>query len=177
MNLSNLKEVVVDGIKLVELYINGVLAWKSGYKNWVKFSTESDGVTIYNGGLGYKSGYRVRSGGAEAAMGSASCTGYIPVKGGDVVRLSGYDAAYANTENAINVYDSSKTNLGQAARNGSYGVFNTTCSAYTWASVKEDPTGVWIWTVPPNANIAFIRVTGYTTDGSKMIVTRNEEIS
>jgi hypothetical protein len=34
-------------------------------RNEVRYSTEADGVTIYNGGLGYKYGYRVRSGGAE----------------------------------------------------------------------------------------------------------------
>ena len=62
IDLSTLKELIIDGIKLVELYINNILVWKSGFKNWVRYSTESGGAAIYNGGLGYKNGYRVRSG-------------------------------------------------------------------------------------------------------------------
>ena len=59
MDLTKLKKLVIGGIELKQLLINGVQVWKSGYKNWVKYSTEADGVTIYNGGLGYKNGYRM----------------------------------------------------------------------------------------------------------------------
>lgn len=183
MNLSDYKKLTIDGIELKSLTINGVLAWKSGYKNWVKYSTEEDGKTIYNGGKGYKNGYRVRSGGAEGALANASCTGYISVQGGDIVRLSGYDVSLASNANAINVYDADKTNLGQAASNyanSGYGIFTSDggYSAYGWHSVKENPSGVFNWIVPPLADIAFMRVTGYTNgDGSKMIVTVNEEIT
>ena len=41
----------------------------------------------------------------------------------------------------------------------------------------EEKTGVYVWTVPPDASIAYIRVTGFTgKQGEKMIVTLNEEI-
>lgn len=182
MNLSSYKKLKIDGIELKKLTINGILAWKSGYKNWVKYSTEADGVTIYNGGLGYKDGYRVRSGGAEATQYDTSITGYIPVKGGGTVRLSGYDAKNSNAGagNAINVYDASFANLGQAVNNRAdgYGIFLTTYPAYGWSSVKEETTGVYVWKVPPDSNIAYMRVTGYTLEqGNRMIVTVNEEIA
>jgi hypothetical protein len=183
MNFSGLKELTIDGVSLVDLTINGVLAWKKGYKNWVPFSTEADGVTIYNGGKGYKDGVRLRSGGAEAGHGSASHTGYIPAKAGDKVRLSGYDANIVSNANAINVSDSKHTNIGQITPNyssGGYGIFESTYKTYGWHNangVKEEKTGVYVWTVPPDNSIAYIRVTGYTeADGSKMIVTVNEEI-
>lgn len=179
MNLSNLKELVVDGIKLVELYINGVLAWKSGYKNWVKFSTESDGVTIYNGGLGYKNGYRVRSGGAEATANTATCCGFIPVLAGDIIGIGGVSLDIKTNENAINVYDSSYTNLGQITENypvAGYGIFASgTLSNWNKGTYKD---GCYYWTVPSGADIAYIRVTGCTGgNGAGMIVTVNEEIA
>lgn len=185
MHLPNQKSINIDGIDMKELYIDGTLIWKIGYKNWVKFSTEADGKTIYNGGLGYKDGYRVRSGGAEASSYNASCAGYIPAKAGDVIRLSGYDVAYDDTaNNAINVSDVNHNNLGQIVANSpvvGYGFFQTTWRDYNWGNskgVKEEKTGVYIWTVPPDTSIAYIRVTGETLeDGSKMIVTVNEEIS
>lgn len=188
MHLPNQKSINIDGIDMKELYIDGTLIWKSGYKNWVKFSTEADGKTIYNGGLGYKDGYRVRSGGAEGSASAASCIGYIPVKAGDVIRLSGYDASYSTNANAINVYDGSHTNLGQVVANSptdGYGIFTSTRKDYNWGNangVKEETEGVYVWTIPPDESIAYIRVTGYsnngkTADGSKMIVTINEEIS
>lgn len=189
INLSTLKELFIDGIKLVELYINGVLVWKSGPKNWVPYSTESDGKTIYNGGLGYKNGYRIRSGGAEGSESTASHTGYIPVKGGDDVYFSGWDFSANKTANAINVSNSSFTNIGQITPSYSdagYGIFapGAAYQSYCYNSVVRVSDNVWKWKVPPVASgVTYIRVSGYTTpdfsggDGSKMIVTINEEIT
>ena len=181
IDFSTLKELLIDGIKLVELYINGILVWKSGPKNWVKHSINADG-TIYNNGLGYKNGYRVRSGGAEAAASEASCIGFIPVKGGDIVRLSGWDFSLASAENSINAANSAFSNIGQfTTQPANYGIFNSESgdyNAYGVSSVVEEKTGVWRWIVPPAASgVAYIRVTGHTNgDGSNMIVTVNEEI-
>lgn len=178
MDFGSLKKLTIGGVELKQLFIGGIQVWKSGYKNWVKFSTESDGKTIYNGGKGYKDGYRVRSGGAEGATGAGSCTGFIPVKGGDVIRFSGWDMSVKANESAINVSDSSFTNIGQTAGLGSYGVL-----AYTEyvleKSLVQESTGVWKWVVPPASfGIAYIRVSGYTEgDGAKMIITVNEEIT
>ena len=184
LNFSQVKSLTIpEGkAKYITRKSDGLLLWKSGYKNWVPYSTEADGVTIYNGGLGYKNGYRVRSGGAEGASENASCSGFFPLKAGDTVRMSGYDALNAAAENAINVYDSSKTNLGQAVANyanAGHGIFGSGGSGYGygWNTVVENPSGVYVWVAPPVADIAFMRVTGLTKDGSKMIVTVNEEIT
>lgn len=184
MLLSNFKKLSIDGIEMVQLFINGVLAWKSGYKNWVKYSINADG-TIYNGGLGYKDGYRVRSGGAETTQATASCTGFIPVSGGDVIRISGLDFTKAGVENAINASNSSFTNIGQITSQPSkYGIFlESAYMNYDYKSIVEESTGVWKWIVPPSASgTAYIRVTAYTRpdaggSGADMIVTVNEEIS
>lgn len=179
MDLTNIKELLVDGIKLVELHINGVLAWKSGYKNWVKYSTEADGVTIYNGGLGYKNGYRVRSGGAESALTDATCIGFIPVVAGDVIGIGGATFGTDSSANSINVYDSSYANLGQVVENyanNGYGIFSDgQLSNWNKGTYKD---GCYYWTVPSGANIAYARVTARMGGkGADMIVTINEEIT
>ena len=187
MDFSNYKAISIPEGNVVQISAGNRVIWaltepSESYKNWVEYSTEEDGVTIYNGGQGYKDGYRVRSGGAEGTHSAASVTGFIPVKGGDIVRMSGYNAKTTDAGNAINVYNASKTNLGQAVANyanAGYGIFasGAAYTSYGWASVTENPTGVYVWTVPPSADIAFMRVTGLTNaDGSKMIVTINEEI-
>lgn len=181
IDFSNLKKLTIGGVALKQLFINGIPVWKSGYKNWVTCSTESDGVTIYNGGLGYKNGYRIRSGGAEGAMTTGSCTGFIPVKGGDVIRLSGWDFSVSTTNNAINVSNAAFANIGQlTAQPARYGIFfDGSYNAYDYSSVVQEKTGVWKWVVPPSASgVAYIRVSGYTVgDGSKMIVTINEALT
>ena len=172
------------GISIVT--VNEEIPDKFGYKNLVPFSTESGGKTIYNGGLGYKNGYRVRSGGAEGATVNGSVTGFIPVKGGDVVGIGGCTFGIAKNENAINVSDSTFTNIGQVTANYpnmGYGIFAEGAShvAYAWKSGIEK-NGCFYWAVPPNAGIAYIRVSGYTDasasggKGENLIVTINEEI-
>lgn len=182
MDLTKLKKLNIGGIDLVQLFINGVQVWKSGYKNWVRYSTEADGATIYNGGLGYKNRYRIRSGGAEAADASVAHTGYIPVQPNDIVRISGCDFSDEKSGNAINISDNSFTNLGQMAMNSTYGYGSLTGTTYGNASntVEESP-GVWKWIVPPASyGAAYIRVSGYKyggADGASLIVTVNEEIT
>ena len=181
IDFRNIKKLTVAGVELKQLFINGVQAWKSGYKNWVKYSTEADGATIYNGGLGYKNGYRVRSGGAELAYATACCTGYIPVSGLSVIRVSGYDSDYKSggVRSAINVFDAGFTNLGQIVGNTNpgYGIFiDTNLKDYAGTSVVQE-TNCWKWTVPPDEyGIEYIRVSACVTDGSKLIVTVDEEI-
>lgn len=188
IDLTTLKELIVGGIKLVELYINGVLVWKSGFKNWVRYSTESGGEAIYNGGLGYKNGYRIRSGGAEAASGATACTGFIPVKGGDVIRIKGwlryqYPSAAAN---AINAANSSYSNIGQIG-NSNYGIFASggSAAAYNSSTIIDNANGISSWVVPPDSTgVKFIRVSAFNNApdlnekvGEQLIVTINEEIT
>lgn len=155
----------------------------NGYKNWVRYATESDGVTIYNDGLGYKDGYRIRSGGELIEADGSSCTGFIPVKAGDVVRMAGYDFNHVSAQNTINAYAADFGHWGQAAINnaeGGYGQFSTVWKEYGWSSCFENPVGVLNWIAPPdvdNVKIAYIRVTGIVeSGGSEMIITVNEEI-
>lgn len=181
---TNTQALVIPEGEVVKIDVDGVVLWElvtESYKNWVKYSTESDGTTIYNNGKGYKVGYRVRSGGAEIESARSTITGYIKVTGGDVIRVSGADFLVASTENAINVSDASFTNLGQIVGNTSpgYGIFETNAnlSSYGgWASVVEESYSIYKWIVPSNVGIEYIRVTGKTTNGSSLIVTVNEEI-
>lgn len=182
MDLSIFKKLSIGNVELRELYIDGVLAWKGGYKNWVRHSINTDG-SIYNGGLGYKNGSRIRSGGAEGATTTGTHTGYIPVKANDVIRISGCEFSAGRSENAINISNSSFTNLGQMAMNSqwAYGSLEgTTYGDYT-KSVTEETPGVWKWVVPPASyNVAYIRVSAYKSsggDGASLIVTVNEEIT
>lgn len=184
MDFANLKSLTIHEGEVKEIYCGDVLLWKGGYTNLVPLSTTEDGKTIYgedyNGdGIkdGYKNGYRIRSGGLEAVTTVGSCTGFIKVTAGDVVRLSGYDVKDAATENAINVADINHNNLGQIVANNSasYGCFQS--KGENWDDVISEGNGVYYWIVPSGYGIEYIRVSGYTeADGSKMIVTINEEI-
>lgn len=176
MIFSSIKNWAIPEGKVVKVESDGVVIWKepSSLKNWVKYSTESDGKTIYNDGLGYKVGYRIRSGGAESASTYGVCIGFIPLKVGDV--LSIYPAFTGrNTENTINFYDSSFSNLGQVTDSGSYsGICN---SSYKTSVVN----GVSTLTLNSshNSNIAYVRIGHYTSatsNGEDIIITVNQEI-
>lgn len=182
MDFTKTKKLTIGGVELKQLFINGIQVWKSGYKNWVKYSTEADGVTIY--GLdydgdgkndGYKDGYRIRSSGAEIAQTGGRITGYVPVAAGDVVRLYGWNFSYASAINAVNFSDGSFANLGQFTQQpAGYGICRGNIPKVT---VTND---VYQFTVPNNANIRNMRVSaqqGYNTLPPDMIVTINEEIA
>lgn len=180
IDFSQLKSITIPEGEVAQITVNGEIVWKGGHTNLVPLSMTEDGKTIYNGGKGYKDGYRVRSGGGEGEFASASCTGYIPIKAGDVVRWKGVTLVRGGADNAINVFDSSYTNIGQVVQNSDpgYGIFAESAYVnYNWRSVTESPYGVLNWVVPPNASIAFMRLTGRTMgDGKNLIVTVNEEI-
>lgn len=145
--------------------------------NAVVLSIDKNG-NIYNGGLGYKNGYRVRSGGAEAEDGTGVCSGYIAVNPGDTVQISGYDITAVQSSNAINVSNAAFENLGQIVANyadAGYGIFaaGTAYQSYCWNSGVVS-NGTYTWTVPPEeSGIAYIRVSGYNIDGSKLTVIIN----
>lgn len=162
---------------LYELYSFGYAI--VSYTNLVRTSIDSDG-SIYNG-TGYKNGYRIRSGGAEGADNNSACTGFIKVNGGDVVRISGCTFSVAANGNAINVSNSSFTNIGQfTTLNANYGIFTGNYAAYNSSSVVQETTTVWKWIVPPaESGVAYVRISGYTAsggNGAALIVTVNEPI-
>ena len=180
MDFTNIKSIVIPEGKAIQIEVDGIIVWKSGPKNWVKYSTTEDGVTIYNEGKGYKEGWRVSSTGPEKVHDGGVCTGYIPVKAGDIIRLSGWTVMAMNGGNAINVYNNAFTNLGQAAGNwqdGGYGIIIDTYRDHAYQSITEETPGVYRWIVPPSDDIVYIRVSAYTDNGSKMIVTVNEEFT
>lgn len=141
------------------------------YTNQVPISTDSTGA-IYNN-IGYKDGYRISDNGVDEEYGHKSVTGFIPIKKGDTIRIKGI---YNNDVNSCRMctYNSSKTF--KAARNGS--IFASTGSY----SLLND-----IMTYTPNEYFVddatryfrFSCDTGAHTgqeDGSKLIITVNEEI-
>jgi len=187
MNFANVKSITIPEGVVTKIVAAGVTLWEAvteAFKNWVPYSTTDDGTTIYNG-TGYKYGYRLRSGGAEGAATYTVHTGFIPVNGGDIIRVSGYDFDTATNQNAINVYDSSFTHLGQVVANyaaAGYGIFaaGAAYDSYSFSTVTEETEGVFKWIAPPAASgIAYVRVTSIASDGvgSKLIVTVNEEIT
>ena len=187
IDFSKVKSIVIPEGKVKQIVANGTTLWKSGYKNWVRYSTEADGKTIYNGGLGYKDGYRVRSGGAEAENDVATCTGYIPFKYGDILRMQPMFSG-VNIRNALNFYDSGFNNLGQYNDSGSmYGICLKDKTAWGKIASKSNLCSVIdISGVSNGSNIAYVRVThsvgNYHTSimvqtGAQLIVTVNEEIT
>ena len=186
MNLSDYKKLTIGGIELKSLTINGVLAWKSGYKNWVKYSTEADGVTIYNGGLGYKDHYRIRSSGAEQQQDYITITGFIPFVKGDKLYIYPPFSGQ-NTANTVTFYDSSFTCLGQITDSGAaYGFCANNGSKFKTKVVNGiSVLDISAVTVSGIDNVRYVRIgngifTGYGSPiktGADMIVTVNEEIT
>lgn len=182
MDFSKFKKLTIGGVELKQLFINGIQVWKSGYKNWVKYSTEADGVTIYNGGLGYKDGYRIRSGGAESESSNTTITGFIPFKQGDILRIS---PAFSgkNTENAINFFVGN-TNFGQATHSGARYGNCSNANGWSQANIFSEEDGVTVLDISKVTNgdgITHVRIThflggGILNSGSGIIVTVNEEI-
>ncbi len=180
MDFSTVKKITIPEGEVKQISVGGNVIWKGGYTNLVPLSTESDGVTIYNGGLGYKDGYRIRSGGAEAEQAIATCCGFIPAVGGDEIGIGGAVAFDGTTAaNAINVYNSSHTNLGQVVENyanNGYGIFADGTVSNWNKGVKRN--GCFYWKVPSGQGIAYVRVTArMDLNGKNMVVTKNEEIT
>lgn len=181
MDFSNIKALTIPEGDVVKITVGGVILWEkpASYKNWVLYSTEADGKTIYNGGKGYKDGYRVRSGGAEGASSYITCTGYIPFTKEDKLYI--YPPFYGdNTGNTVNFYDSAFSHLGQVTDAGSYyGFCNSTFKTKVINGVSVlDISGV---TVSGVEKVAFVRVGNRLFNeimsGAEMIITKNEEIT
>jgi hypothetical protein len=99
MDFTKIKKLTIGGVELKQLLVGGIQVWKSGYKNWVKYSTEADGVTVYNGGLGYKSGIRLStSDGGDRTKEGMYVSGYIPITNTDTLRLVNVGTAVVSYE-------------------------------------------------------------------------------
>lgn len=191
MNLRDFKKLYIGGIELKQLFINGIQVWKSGFKNWVLFSIDTDG-SIYQNGKGYLDGYRLSSSGSISAQGNTVTTGFIPCTSTDLIRMAGvtwksetgysylafYDANFSLL-GSLNCYAKSANSSGYAsARRGIVAFKN---SGYAEADIHpREENGVVIfdhYTFSSDANkVAYFRLSG-RGKGSDMIVTVNEEIA
>jgi hypothetical protein len=175
MNLSSFKKLTIGGIELKQLFIGGVQAWKSGYKNWVPVSIGTD-KKVYNGGLGYKNGYRLSSSGGESEAALCTVTGFIKAAAGDTIRIKGYQWYDTKpTTNYLIAYNSSfaKAYTGNAK--------NTYDSTILIKSMNYDSaSGISTVVLNSGLSFAYIRISvqnNPSPDGSNLIVTVNEEIT
>lgn len=190
MNLSNFKELGINGIKMVELFINGVKVWAmKTFTNQVPISTDTDG-SIFNK-VGYIENRRLSSSGglSGSAQNGSVTTGFIPFPDGDktVIRMKGVEwlNAYANHGGHyyIQFYRADKTVLGDY----NYLYCGDIANISHIVTVTRDANGVetvvWNQTYGDTngflnnvrTTAKFIRITAYGK-GADMIVTINEEI-
>lgn len=188
MNLSNLKELIVDGIKLVELKINGVLVWMAKtFTNQVPISTDTDG-SIFNG-TGYIENRRLSSSGglSSSAQNGSVTTGFIPWYGDTTyLRMKGVEwkDAYTNYGGHyyINCYDANKKFLDYlSSEEYSYGgqghIATVTRDANGVETIKFSETyGTTNAKLQHFRNAKYIRITA-RGKGADFIVTINEEIT
>lgn len=111
IDFTTLKKLVIpEGVvRAISRTIDNVVLWKSDIKNWVKYSTESDGTTIYNNNLGYKNNTRLNSSADEVDLTGYVTFGYIPVKANDVIRVKGVDWNDGDSNCYLWYYDSTYT--------------------------------------------------------------------
>lgn len=191
IDLSGYKKLVIDGVDLKKLSINGIDIWTSGYKNLVPTSIDTDG-NIFNGS-GYMDGYTLSlsTAGYLTAQSDTTVTGYISCKSTDVIRMSGltFRPVAASASCFLTFYDSDFTLLGSIGCQRS-GASNT--------GYENTPTGIVgaldpSFDTPPSelngvttfdhyyfasgeGRVAYFRLNGYGGSGANLIVTVNEEI-
>lgn len=170
IDFSTVKAITIpEGVvKQITRKSDGTVLWKAGPKNWIPYSTESDGKTIFNGGLGYKDNSRLNSSADVVTLNGYVVTGYIPVKPGDIVRVKGITwNSSTNTGSYFWTFNSGFTKLKSSRPNIS--------SQDIVATVKEN--GVVEFMLQRYANtVAYIRFSSYGS-GANLVVTVNEEIT
>ena len=172
IDFSAVKEITIPEGVVTKIVFAGITLWEAiatGYKNWLPFSTEADGKTLYNNGLGYKSNTRLNSSAAEVTLTGYGVCGYIPVKAGDVVRVKGV------------TWNSS------TATGGYFWAFDSSFTKIKYQ--RPQPGGITdiIWTDEGNGVVAFQIVSSFTTCkyirlsayglGADTIITVHEEIT
>lgn len=167
LDFSEFKSLTVAGVALKQLFINGVQVWKSGPKNWVRYSTEADGKTIYNGGLGYKNNTRLNSSAADVGKDGYATVGYIPVKAGDLIRLKGLTWSMEHNSNCYFwAFDANRTKI-------KYLRPEQNISDVIWTN---EGNGVVAFDIQSYAtSIKYIRLSAFGS-GENAIITINEEI-
>ena len=169
IDFTGVKAIRIPEGVVTKIVSAGVTLWEAiRYKNWVKFSTEADGKTIFNGGLGYKNNTRLNSSAVEVGLDGYTVCGYIPAKAGDVIRVKGlvFDSDH-NTGCYFWTFDSSFAKLKTARPLAS--------SQDITASVDEN--GVLVVKLATYAtSVRYFRLSAYGS-GENEIITVNEEIT
>ena len=169
MDFSKVKSITIPEGIVTKIASAGVTLWEAvRYKNWVKYSTESDGKTIYNGGLGYKNNTRLNSSAVETTQSGYVTFGYIPLKANDVVRVKGVTwNSSTQTGGYFWTFDSSLTKLKSQRPNG----------GSSDIKVADEGNGVISFTIASYATAtAYFRMSSYGS-GADVIITVNEEIA
>ena len=134
-------------------------------KNWIKKSTESDGVTPYNGGQGYKTGTRYSVSSSAETTSSGCVSGYIPIETGDVFYLKNVSL---NANNKTN-----ENNIVFLTQSGGWNHTVSVLQEYNDAVLDSDGNvtqfGVY------DASVKWIRINA-SYIGADSIVTKNEPI-
>lgn len=170
IDFSTLKSLKIPEGIVTKIVSAGITLWEAvRYKNWIPFSTDADGKTIFNGGLGYKNNSRLNSSAAVVALDGYTVSGYIPARASNIVRVKGvtFDSAH-NTGCYFWTFDSSFTKLkSERPYDG-----NTAD-----ISITQEGNGVTAFHLANySTSVRYIRLSAYG-DGANAIVTVNEEIT
>lgn len=176
-----------------DVVITATATEKAKYTNQVPISIDTN-KSVYNG-VGWEGQCRLSSssGSVKTGTNNAGVTGFIPVKSGNVVRFKDttegqrlqWNESSANNACCVIVYyNASFGYLGALTMQPAYyGICgqNSTGVAGVDTVGSTDNGGIVSFTVPTNADIAYVRmsISCVSTDGSDMaglLVTVNEEI-
>lgn len=189
MDFTKLKKLSIGGVELKQLFINGVQVWKSGPKNLVPTSTDTDG-SIYNG-VGYKEKLRINSSGNVVAYDYCTLTGLMPCDGlndSSRIYVKGLSYADPNYYNGFAMYDENRSLMGSfryyAAKNEVSAYNNNVVGFYhiTGSTVTIRDDGVTVFKINMNEGnenhdkVKYFRLYGQPT-GEEIIATFNEDIT
>ena len=145
--------------------------------NLIPESVEASSTEIYNSGLGYKNGYYI-SVGNESANTNDCITGCIPyiintVQPTDILYIRGYTGGASESHTRMCVRSADKTRITE---------FNGFLSSNNIFDVEVLDTGYYKLTPKTGihhsyTNVAWLQFSFHQPDGSKIIITKNEELS
>lgn len=180
LDLSTHKTLLLNGVRIKKLAINGVQVWGINYTNLVPTAIDTDG-SIYNG-TGYKDGYRLSTEGAlkEQSTTPTTTSGFIKSTNGDVVIVAGAKMRNANGFCYICFYDENFKILGSSATYGASGPYwNKQMTGASTPVFNIDESGDIVKTTitikSPQTTYKYIRITAHGS-GADMVITVNEEI-
>ena len=164
MILSNFKQIFINGINMKQLFMDGILIWKSGYTNLVETAADTPGGTeIYNG-TGFRDGYRWSSSGkTETGDPAGRISGWIPFVSGATYRIKNFyiskSSGYVAGGYIVGYYDNGTVTTTTIGRNNAN--YDAVTDTFTWTD--------------SSTNLRYFRISAYKCD-DEPIITMNEEI-